>query len=71
MKLQMHALEVGNQLEETSTQALAAIPRVLREVERLRKDVRGSVGRCLRGQPPVPSFASFPLPDARTEREAQ
>lgn len=43
MKLQMHALEVGNQLEETSTQALAAIPRVLREVERLRKDVRGSV----------------------------
>lgn len=39
MKLQMHALEVGNQLEETSTQALAAIPRVMREVERLRKDV--------------------------------
>lgn len=53
MKLQMHALEVGNQLEETSTQALAAIPRVLREVERLRKDVRGSVVDALRGEPPV------------------
>lgn len=39
MKLQMHALEVGNQLEDTSNQALAAIPRVLREVERLRKEV--------------------------------
>lgn len=39
MKLQMHALEVGNQLEDTSNQALAAIPRVLREVERLRKEM--------------------------------
>lgn len=48
MKLQMHALEVGNQLEDTSTQALAAIPRVLREVERLRKEVR-----CATVEPPL------------------
>ncbi len=40
MKLQMHSLELNNSLEELSVQALSAIPKAMREVERLRKEVR-------------------------------
>jgi hypothetical protein len=37
-RLQLHSVELGGVLEELSAAALSAVPRVLRDAERVRKD---------------------------------